>query len=138
MRRMVGAAILVVGLGMASVLGWLRQRANTPTLPPAARRAAIIESPRNAPSLVVSPDSARAPAPQPITELTNPLAFLSTATADSLDLLPGVGPVLAARLIAARAANGAFRSWDDVDRVRGIGPKTIERLKALAAPAPSS
>ena len=133
MRRMVGAAILVVGLGLASVLGWLRQRAHTGgSLPQPA--IAIIESPAGAAFPVVPPDSARASSPDPITHLSNPLVFLSTATADSLDLLPGIGPVLAARLIAARAQNGAFRSWDQVDRVRGIGPKTIERLQALAQP----
>ena len=82
---------------------------------------------------VSPPDSAHPPRPVPITRLSDPLKFLSTAGADSLDLLPGVGPVLAARLIAAREAHGAFRSWDDVDRVRGIGPKTVERLRALAS-----
>ena len=131
MRRMVGAAILVVGLGLASVLGWLRQRAHTGG---SHRQAVIIESPAGAAFPVVPPDSARASSPDPITHLSNPLVFLSTTTADSLDLLPGIGPVLAARLIAARAQNGAFRSWDQVDRVRGIGPKTIERLQALAQP----
>lgn len=131
MRRMVGAAILVVGLGMVTMLGWLRQRADIEANPP---HAAIIESHGGAPFPVAPPDSAGAPAPQPITQLSNPLAFLSTASADSLDLLPGVGPVLAARLIAAREHNGAFHSWDQVDAVRGIGPKTLERLQALARP----
>jgi competence ComEA-like helix-hairpin-helix protein len=129
MRRMVGAAMVVVGLGTASVLGFLRQRAHTDANLP---QAAIIESPIGAETLAFRPDSLGTSNPQPITYLSDPLAFLSTATADSLDLLPGVGPVLAARLIAARETNGAFRSWDQVDRVRGIGPKTIERLQALA------
>ena len=120
MRRMVGAAVVVVGLGTVTVLRWFQQP------------SPIIEAPATPDSPAASPDSVLPQPPTPITRLANPLAFLSTAASDSLELLPGVGPVLAARLIAARAANGAFRSWDDVDRVRGIGPKTIERLKALA------
>jgi competence protein ComEA len=63
----------------------------------------------------------------------DPLVFLSTAPADSLELLPGIGPVLATRLLEARRGRGSFTSWDDVLRVRGIGPKTIERLQSLAS-----
>ena len=128
MRRMVGAAMVVGGLATVTVLGWLRQatRSDVVTLP-------IIETPAEAEMPASSPDSIFPTSPAAITTLSNPLAFLSTAGADSLDLLPGVGPVLAARLISARAEHGAFRSWDDVDRVRGIGPKTLERLQALAS-----
>lgn len=130
MRRMVGAAILVVGLGSITVLRW----PSDPLQPPAAVSSHLtIDSAATVIGADSPPDSARASRPVPITRLSDPLAFLSTAGADSLDLLPGVGPVLAARLIAAREAQGAFRSWDDVDRVRGIGPKTIERLQALAS-----
>ncbi len=131
MRRMVGAAILV---GVVTVLGWLRQ----PTRNQAIRSHSMMEMPAKASSPGFAPDSVSAPVRNPITHLPNPLAFLSTAGADSLDLLPGVGPVLAARLIAARQQQGGFRSWDDVDRVRGIGPKTLERLKALTASPPKS
>ena len=130
MRRMVGAAILVVGLGSITVLRW---RSEPPHQPAVVSSRPIIDSAPDVMGAVSPPDSAPASRPVPITRLSDPLAFLSTAGADSLDLLPGVGPVLAARLIAAREAQGAFRSWDDVDRVRGIGPKTIERLQALAS-----
>jgi predicted flap endonuclease-1-like 5' DNA nuclease len=61
----------------------------------------------------------------------DPLRFLSTAPADSLDLVPGVGPVLAARIIDARRARG-FTSWNDVLAIRGIGPATVARWRALA------
>jgi competence protein ComEA len=62
----------------------------------------------------------------------DPLRFLSAAPADSLDLLPGIGPVLANRIAVARDARGPFTSWDDVLEVRGIGPRTVERLRAMA------
>jgi competence protein ComEA len=62
----------------------------------------------------------------------HPLTFLSSAPPESLDLLPGVGPVLARRIIDARRANGPFATWDDVLAIRGIGPATIARWRALA------
>ena len=127
---MVGAAILVVGLGSITVLRW---RSDPPHDPAIVSSRPIIDGAAHTGDAVSPPDSARASLLVPITRLSDPLAFLSSADADSLDLLPGVGPVLAARLIAAREAHGAFRSWDDVDRVRGIGRKTIARLQALAS-----
>ncbi|HEX7118245.1 MAG TPA: helix-hairpin-helix domain-containing protein [Longimicrobiales bacterium] len=45
-----------------------------------------------------------------------------------LDRLPGVGPALARRIIAARQAGGPFRSIEDLARVRGIGESTLHRL----------
>lgn len=43
--------------------------------------------------------------------------------------LPGVGETLAERLDDDRRTNGPFRSVDDLRRVRGIGPSTLERLR---------
>jgi hypothetical protein len=62
----------------------------------------------------------------------DPFGFLSSAPADSLDLLPGVGPVLAARIIESRRTRGSFASWNDVLAVKGIGPATVARWRALA------
>jgi competence protein ComEA len=130
MRRMVGAAILVVALGSATVISWISSRAPRATLELALPTPAPTDSARVATSRTSSsaPASLRGVPPRfPL----QPLAFLSSAPAESLEALPGVGPVLATRLIDARRAHGPFRSWNEVDRVRGIGPKTIERLQAL-------
>jgi competence protein ComEA len=72
-----------------------------------------------------------APAAPPSAFLADPLVYLSHAPADSLDLLPGIGPVLAARIVDARRAHGRFVSWADVDAVKGIGPRMIARWQAL-------
>jgi competence protein ComEA len=56
---------------------------------------------------------------------------LNTATAEQLDALPGVGPATAAKIISDRAANGPFRSVDDLMRVPGIGPAKFGALKDL-------
>jgi competence protein ComEA len=46
-----------------------------------------------------------------------------------LSQLEGIGPTLAQRIIADRKQNGPFADVEDLVRVRGIGPKTIVRLK---------
>jgi competence protein ComEA len=53
---------------------------------------------------------------------------INVATADELQRLPGVGPVLAARIVEERVAGGPFRTPADLRRVRGIGAKTGARL----------
>jgi competence protein ComEA len=56
---------------------------------------------------------------------------LNTANAEQLDALPGIGPATAAKIIADRAANGPFRTVDDLMRVSGIGPAKFDSLKDL-------
>jgi competence protein ComEA len=53
------------------------------------------------------------------------------ATAAELERLPWVGPALAARIVADREAHGPFGSIEGLERVRGIGPKLVERLRPL-------
>jgi len=59
---------------------------------------------------------------------------LSTATAEQLDELPGVGPVTAQKILDYRAEHGFIRSIDDLDAVPGIGPARIEQLRDLVTP----
>lgn len=47
---------------------------------------------------------------------------------DSLELLPGIGPVLAERIVKYRASH-PFENEVDITEVRGIGPKLYERLR---------
>ena len=53
---------------------------------------------------------------------------LSTATPEELELLPGIGPVAARRLVEARP----FAGWEQVAQVKGIGPAKAARLSAYA------
>ncbi len=66
--------------------------------------------------------------------LGGPKPSLSSATAEDLDQLPGVGPVTAQKIIDYRTAHGPFRSVDDLDAVPGIGPARIEQLRDLVTP----
>jgi competence protein ComEA len=50
--------------------------------------------------------------------------------------LPGIGPTLAQRLVEEREANGAFRELEDLSRVGGIGPRTLERIRPYLLPIP--
>ncbi len=60
------------------------------------------------------------------------LININTASAAELELLPQIGPTLAARIVAEREANGPFASLEDIERVRGIGPRTVEKIRDLA------
>lgn len=59
---------------------------------------------------------------------------LSSATAEQLDALPGVGPVTAQKIVAYRAEHGAFHSVDELDAIPGIGPARLSDLRGLVVP----
>ncbi len=52
----------------------------------------------------------------------------NTATIGQLTDLPGIGPVLAGRIVASREKLGAFKNLSDLQRVQGIGPKLLEKI----------
>ena len=56
---------------------------------------------------------------------------LNTADLTALDTLPGVGPVLAQRILDWRAAHGRFTSVDELGEVSGIGEKLLAQLSPL-------
>jgi len=60
-----------------------------------------------------------------------PPVDINTATATELDTLPGVGPVLAQRIVDWRAQNGRFTSVDELSEVSGIGDAVLARLRPL-------
>jgi competence protein ComEA len=75
------------------------------------------------PGAVVVPGAAAGASPGPVN--------LNTATLADLDTLPGVGPVLAQRIIDAREAQGGFTAVSDLRKVDGIGDSRYEQLKDL-------
>jgi competence protein ComEA len=54
---------------------------------------------------------------------------INRATAKELDKLPGIGPVIASRIIEYRKVNGNFQSIEDLRKVQGIGASTLEKFK---------
>lgn len=61
-----------------------------------------------------------------------PMLDLNTASADDLQLLPGIGPALAARIVADRETRGPFERVDDLERVQGMGERLVRRAKEHA------
>jgi len=50
--------------------------------------------------------------------------------------LPGIGPILAKRIVESRETVGPFADQDDLRRVQGIGPKTLEQIRPYLRPMP--
>jgi competence protein ComEA len=55
-----------------------------------------------------------------------------------LALMPGVGEVLAKRIVDDRQAKGPFQDHSDLRRVRGIGPKTLDGMRPYLVPMPEA
>jgi competence protein ComEA len=62
------------------------------------------------------------------------LVDINSADWPELAELPDVGETLARRIVDSRAAAGAFKDHDDLRRVRGIGPLTLEKLRPYLLP----
>lgn len=57
-----------------------------------------------------------------------PVIYINTAVAEELQRLPGIGAVIADRIIAYREANGPFSSFEQLGEVEGIGEATLEEI----------
>ena len=95
--------------------------------------ARILSASAGVPASTVPP-STGAPLSTGGASMPQPKLSLSTATAEQLDGLPGVGPVTAQKILDYRAEQGFIRSVDDLDAVPGIGPARIEQLRDLVTP----
>lgn len=99
-------------------------------------KAPVVDTPASKPADVESaptPKESKDSPPEPKTQrapaLVTPRKInVNTATKAELELLPGVGPAIADRIIEARVKK-RFNSFDDLDRVRGIGPKLLEKIR---------
>ncbi|HKT35078.1 MAG TPA: helix-hairpin-helix domain-containing protein [Nitrospira sp.] len=61
---------------------------------------------------------------------------LNLATEQDLERLPGIGPVLARRIVQYRQMQGTFQAVQQLRQVKGIGKKTFERIRDLVAVMP--
>ncbi len=108
------AVSLLVG---ALVIGARRvDPALTPNVPPASEAAFA---------------SGQTPAPRAAPSRACPVD-VNRAGVDELTSLPGIGPARAAAIVRLRRERGRFETLDDLTDVKGIGLKTLERLRPLA------
>ena len=121
-----GARVLAIVLAIGTLSDLHRARAPG-RLPPPERFASAPAAGAAAPPAppVSSALSTRPPAPAVALQ---PLDLDSASVAD-LDRLPGIGPVLAARIVEHRRLHGRFHHVDELLLVPGIGPRLLERLR---------
>jgi competence ComEA-like helix-hairpin-helix protein len=107
-------------LGLPSSISHKSDRCSTVTSAPVSSEEAI-ENPSPSPALNTALNSGKD---------SSPKVNLNTATQAELETLPGVGAGLAQQIIAARQQQ-PFASLEDLDRVSGIGPSKLDRLRDL-------
>jgi competence protein ComEA len=61
---------------------------------------------------------------------------LNLSPADSLRLLPGIGPVLAEQIVAFRDSAGPFEKPEDIIKVKGIGNRMYEKIRPYVEVSP--
>ncbi len=118
---MTRAALLLSGAAIVRFL-----LAPAPAPPPLEGRDSIADS------LLAAGDSAleekeRRSRPFEAGETLDP----NVANDEELDRLPGVGPSRALLIVRERQENGPYRSIDDLARVPGIGPASVERMRSF-------
>jgi competence protein ComEA len=123
-----GAVMLLVLYALGA--GWDAWRAHRP-MPTAADLAARVPIPTD--TAAVGAGGGRSPEPRRMESGQGPLVDLNRADARALDALPGIGPVLAGRIVEYRRRVGRFRTAEELLGVRGIGPALFERLRARVA-----
>lgn len=57
------------------------------------------------------------------------LVNINAATSEELQLVPGIGPSTAEKILQMRKSYGPFKSVDDLLAIRGLGPKRLEKMR---------
>lgn len=124
-------SLAVITLAALFLLGLTVRHVQEQQVPPLA-----------ADSLVAQPvaDTASVNSPKPETASPSPSAEnpinVNTASREALKALPGIGPALSKRIEAYRSSRGSFQRVEELERVSGIGPKTLATLRPMIRVAP--
>lgn len=103
------------------------------------KRAALMPTPslptlpRGAPAITKKGSTAKAGSSK-ITAVSGETVALNAATQEQLERLPGVGPSMAARILAYRQQVGSFEKPDDLMMVPGLGPKKYAKIAPFVTP----
>jgi competence protein ComEA len=123
--RRVASVLALCALVATLTATWL---ADTPAsaAPPTRTAAAPVTTPGEAPAAAAKPKPPkRSKSKQALRGKLN----LNSATSDQLQLLPGIGPSKADRVVAWRQKNGGFKRIADLRKVKGFGYKTLKKLE---------
>ena len=110
---LIKGAMLVATIAVVLWIGWPVPQETTP----------LVQTAQPAP--VAQPVAAASPAK------AESKIDINHASAVELQALPGVGPVLAQRMVEWRTAHGRYRTVEDLQEVKGIGKKRLEQLRPL-------
>lgn len=121
-------AMLGLTMGVVLWIGWTVPQAclMEPTSGPLAVSEAAFGP------LMAQPQERTQMAKRPIAEKVD----LNRATEKDFEALPGIGPVLAERIVEYRQSRGTFREVDQLRHVKGIGKKKFERIRSLVGVTP--
>lgn len=129
------AAVAV--LGAASIGGMLWSNLRGPTVvnwvPVSARSAAQPGKPQSPTNVTDVEQGAKDPASKGSSDksVTPPTTLdINKASAVEFELLPDIGPALAKRIVDYRDQHGAFKSIEALREVKGIGPKTLSKIRS--------
>ena len=100
------------------------------TVPPEATEATVPL--RSDPTTTARPVETKPKSTKPAEDKVTFPVNINSASKRELDALPGIGEVLAQRIIDYRSANGPFQSVDELIKIKGIGEKTLAKLKPYA------
>ncbi|KPK71717.1 MAG: hypothetical protein AMJ84_05740 [Acidithiobacillales bacterium SM23_46] len=128
--------ILIIGAGLAYEQykgGWRRE-------PLVFHQAGPNEDAAGAPAVAQPSASGAERSDSAAKAIEDGLLDLNRASAEQLEALPGIGPVRAEAIVRYRQTHGPFRRVEDITRVSGIGPKTLEAVRPYLQPldGPSS
>jgi competence ComEA-like helix-hairpin-helix protein len=130
------AAVAVLGLASIGGMTWsifTRQPSAAP-VPARALHVAPESLEPDSEAVPATPIASPTPKPAPTRPTPSSIAHIvniNTAASAELELLPGIGPALAGRIISYRTEFGPFKTVDEIDSVKGIGPRTLEKLRPL-------
>jgi len=128
---LVRVAMVALTMGLVCWIGW-----TIPASRDAEIRFPLLAGPPATPELQLAPPSQRQ-----VREFTRPSAPLTLdvnrANQRDFERLPGIGPVLARRIVEYRESRGAFQDIEQLRRVKGIGKKTFEGIRAFVAVLPT-
>lgn len=114
-KRGVSALFVIVFLFVAFSVGLFAGR----NLNPTPIQISVLPSPTES----VTTQETESPGTEPHGPVN-----INTADVSALDALPGIGPVIAQRIVDHRENHGPFNYPEQLTEVEGIGPKTLEKL----------